>query len=147
MVQKREGVLIQIRVPEAEADALKQAAHEAGRNLPQEMRHRLNAYEGGAGDSLSRVIGALAAQITSDVEVNFAAGPTSPEMLGTIRDTLVRVLDGMGAVDPGDLDQEFSLAKFVSFKVLRWLRSPVPLPDEPPAMKRVRAVLTSNKGN
>ena len=145
---KREGTLIQIRVPEGEADALKQAAHEAGWSLPQEMRHRLNAYTGGSEESFSRVIGALAAQITSDVEVNFATGnPPSPEMLGTIRDTLVRVLDGLGAVDPPDADQEFSAAKYVSFRMLRWLHSPVPLPDEPPAIRRIRGALIPAKGD
>lgn len=147
MVQKREGVLIQMRVPEAEAEALRAAADQAGWSVPQEMRHRLNAYQAGTEESLPRIIGALAAQITNDVEVSFASGDPSPEMLGTIRDTLVRVLDGLGAVDPGDLDQEFSLAKFVSFKILRWLKSPVALPDEPPAVKRIRAVLVPKKGN
>lgn len=147
MAQRREGTLIQMRVPEAEALALKDAANAAGWSVPQEMRHRLNAYQAGTEESLSRVIGALAAQITNDVEVSFASGSTSPEMLGTIRDTLVRVLDGLGAVDPSDRDAEFSTAKFVAFRMLRWLKSAVALPDEPSAIRRIRAVLVPNKGN
>lgn len=145
---KREGVLIQIRVPEAEAEALREAAEQAGRSLPAEMRYRLNAYQAGEEASVARAMGTLSAQIASDVEAQFATSPgMPPELLGTIRDATVLVLNGMGAEDPSDQSDEFSTAKFVAFRVLRWLRSAVRLPDEPPAIRRIRGVLMPRQGD
>ncbi len=141
--------LIQLRLPEDEADALRDAGAAAGRSLPAEIRHRLAAYAGGSeapalpaapgGDAFAQLGNALAA-LTAQIadEASIASDPQwsdRPTFLATVRAALCVVLDGLGA-DKGASKGSAIVGHGIANRMLHFLHASKPLRVEPPAFDR-----------